>query len=239
MSARKRIAIVQSNYVPWRGYFDLISSVDEFVLLDDAQYTRRDWRNRNRIKTAQGLRWLTVPVEVSGRYTQAIRETKIADEGWAEAHWQTLRHAYGQAPCFEMVRNFMEDLYARAPGPYLTHINRYFLTEICAWLGVGTPLKLSMDYQPCGTKSERLVDICIKAGATDYVSGPAAKVYLDEDLFRSAGIAVSWFEYGPYREYQQVYPPFEPMVSIVDLLFSVGSEAGRYIHSARSLDPVL
>src|SRR3954465_9010354 len=97
MTDVRRVAIVQSNYVPWRGYFDLIASVDEFVLLDDAQYTKRDWRNRNRIKTAQGTRWLSVPVQVSGRYTQAIYDTFVADPDWARSHWETIRQTYARA----------------------------------------------------------------------------------------------------------------------------------------------
>src|SRR5438046_4323553 len=94
----RKAAIVQSNYIPWKGYFDLIRRVDEFILYDDVQYTRRDWRNRNLIKTPQGLRWLTIPVEVKGKYYQSIRDTKIADPVWAASHWQTIVHNYGRAP---------------------------------------------------------------------------------------------------------------------------------------------
>jgi WbqC-like protein family len=229
----KRVAIVQSNYVPWRGYFDLIASVDEFVLLDDAQYTRRDWRNRNRIKTAQGTRWLTIPVEVSGKYTQPIYETEIADEKWSESHWQTLRQAYLQAPCFEEVHDFVAALYEDAPGPLLTDVNLHFLTRIGAELGIETPLTLSMAYAPEGTKSERLLDICVKAGATEYVSGPAARAYLDEDLFSEAGIALEWFEYGDYEEYPQVHPPFDPRVSILDVIFCAGADAAQLTRASR------
>ncbi len=97
----KSVAIVQSNYVPWKGYFDMVRGVDEFILYDDAQYTRRDWRNRNRIKTPHGTQWLTVPVEVTGKYLQKIRETRISDPNWARRHWQTLKSCYGTAPpCF-------------------------------------------------------------------------------------------------------------------------------------------
>jgi hypothetical protein len=232
MPTSKRVAIVQSNYVPWRGYFDLISSVDEFVLLDDAQYTRRDWRNRNRVKTAQGTRWLTIPVEVSGKYTQAICETKVADPDWARAHWQILRQAYSRAPRFGELGKLVEDMYAETPGPALTDVNRHFLVNICELLGISTALTLSMDYKPQGSKTERLVDLCVKAGATEYVSGPAAKTYLDEDLFAAAGVSVAWFEYGPYLEYPQEHPPFDPRVSIVDLLLCAGSDAPSYLRSA-------
>src|ERR1700759_4429213 len=120
MPAGKRVAIVQSNYVPWRGYFDLIASVDEFILLDDAQYTRRDWRNRNKIKTPQGPRWLTIAVQVSGRYTQSISETLVAEPDWAARHWDVLRQHYASVPGFEQLGGFVEGLYASVPGPGLT-----------------------------------------------------------------------------------------------------------------------
>jgi len=235
----KRIAIVQSNYVPWRGYFDLMASVDEFVLLDDAQYTRRDWRNRNRIKTPRETRWLTIPVEVSGKYTQQICETRVADRRWPESHWQTLRQAYSGAACFAEVQEFVNDLYARTPGPLLSDVNSHFLSELCVWLDITTPQKTSMEYRPQGAKSQRLLDICLKAGATEYVSGPAAKAYLDVELFRSAGIPVAWFEYGPYGEYPQVHSPFDPRVSVLDLLFCTGADAARLVRPTTPLDAPL
>src|SRR6476661_5616886 len=105
----KSIAIVQSNYIPWKGYFDMIRSVDEFILYDDVQYTRRDWRNRNRIKSSHGAQWLTIPVEVKGKYLQKIKETRVSDRLWARNHWRTLCCCYGKAPCF---REFKEPLEA-------------------------------------------------------------------------------------------------------------------------------
>ena len=115
-SVGRRVAIVQSNYVPWRGYFDLIASVDEFILLDDAQYTRRDWRNRNRIKTAEGARWLSIPVQVSGRFTQSISETRIAVDDWPRRHWDLIRATYSESSCFDVHADFIRDLYASAPA---------------------------------------------------------------------------------------------------------------------------
>ena len=229
----KRVAIVQSNYIPWRGYFDLICSVDEFVLLDDVQYTRRDWRNRNRIKTAQGTRWLTIPVQVSGRYTQTIAETNVADDEWAEQHWSIVRQSYRDATGFEDGAPFVERLYASVPGPSLSDVNRHFLEAICDRLEIGTRLTRSRDYEPQGSKTERLLDICRKSGATTYVSGPAAKEYLEEGAFAAHGIEVEWFEYGPYPEYEQPHPPFEPQVSILDTLLCTGAAAAQYLRPAR------
>ncbi|MGI8729164.1 MAG: WbqC family protein [Solirubrobacteraceae bacterium] len=225
----KRVAIVQSNYVPWRGYFDLVDSVDEFVLLDDAQYTRRDWRNRNKVKTPRGPQWLTVSVEVKGRYDQAIQDTRVADPAWAAAHWRFVRETYAGAAGFDEMRGFLEQLYATVPGPMLSDVNHHFLSAICERLGIATALTWSRDYEPQGTKTDRLLDICRKASATEYVSGPAAKPYLEVERFAAEGIDVAWHEYGPYAEYEQIHPPFEPHVSILDVLLCAGDRAGDLI----------
>jgi hypothetical protein len=235
MSPGKRVAIVQSNYVPWRGYFDLIASVDEFILLDDAQYTRRDWRNRNRIKTAQGTRWLTIAVQVSGRYTQSIYDTRVAESDWADKHWRQLRQEYAQAPGMDDVSEFVGGLYSTVSGTRLTEVNRHFLQGVATFLEIDTPITLSLDYQPHGTKTGRLLDLCLKAGATEYVSGPAARPYLEEDRFHEAGVDVSWFEYGPYGSYPQVHTPFEMHVSIVDLVMCAGRRAPDVFRSSRSI----
>jgi hypothetical protein len=229
MSQEKRVAIVQSNYVPWRGYFDLIASVDEFVLLDDVQYTRRDWRNRNRIKTEQGTRWLTIPVEVSGRYTQTIDEARIAEPAWAEQHWSIVRQSYREAAGFEATARFVETLFDSVPGPLLSDVNRHFLAAICERLGIDTPLTRSQDYAAVGAKTTRLLDICRKADASTYVSGPSAREYFEEDAFAVEGIAVEWFEYGPYPEYEQVHPPFDARVSILDTLLCTGQAAAEHV----------
>jgi hypothetical protein len=234
MPSEKRVAIVQSNYVPWRGYFDLIASVDEFVLLDDVQYTRRDWRNRNRIKTEHGTRWLTIPVQVSGRYTQTIAETEVAERGWTEQHWALVRQSYRDAVGFDDAAPFVEELYESAPEPSLSDVNRHFLGAICERLGIPTPLTRSQDYAAEGAKTARLLDICRKAEATTYVSGPSARDYLDEEAFSAEGIAVEWFEYGPYSEYQQVHPPFEPQVSILDTLLCTGEAAAEHVRAVET-----
>lgn len=225
----KRVAIVQSNYVPWRGYFDLISSVDEFILLDDVQYTRRDWRNRNKIKTPDGTRWLTIAVEVSGRYTQSIYDTRAAQPDWPARHWDIVRQHYAGAPGFGELGGFVEELYAAVPSQRLTEINRHFIEHIAKELGIGTQISLSLGYEPEGTKTERLLDLCLKAGATEYVSGPAAQAYLEENRFREHGLSVSWFQYGPYAEYDQLHPPFDPRVSILDTLLCAGSVSRSFI----------
>ena len=232
--APKRVAIVQSSYIPWKGYFDLIGSVDEFVLYDDAQFTRRDWRNRNRIKTPDGLKWLTVPVETKGKYDQAIKDTRVSDPSWAEKHWKSLVHAYSRAPCFSAYAASIEETYQDASNEDLSLINHRFLTVICGILGIDTEITWSMDYGATGRKSERLVDLCQRAGATEYLSGPAARAYLDGPLFEEAGIDVIWMDYGGYPEYDQLYPPFEHHVTVLDLIFHVGPGAPDHMLTGSS-----
>jgi hypothetical protein len=229
----KRVAAIQSSYIPWRGYFDIVGLVDEFILLDEVQYTKRDWRNRNRVKTAQGPLWLTIPVQVKGRYRQRIDEVRVADRDWAERHWQTLRQAYATAERFDVVAEQIAALYERAAElERLSDVNRLFLEGLSPLLGIDTKLSWSTDYDSQGAKTERLVTLCEQAGADEYVSGPSARDYLDEGEFASRGIAVRWMDYEGYPEYPQVHPPFEPAVSIVDLLFSMGDEAPRYMKHA-------
>jgi hypothetical protein len=226
---QRRVAIVQSNYIPWKGYFDLIAGVDEFVLYDEVQYTRRDWRNRNRIKTGQGLAWLTIPVEVSGHYLQRISDVVVSDSRWAEVHWRTIVHQYTAAAGAADRLGDLERLYRETPRQRLSEINEYFLSAIAAWLGIATPLRRSSELELEGDRSGRLLNICRQLGASIYVSGPAARGYLDERLFAEAGIAVEWADYSGYREYRQLHPPFEHKVSVVDLLLNEGQQARRFL----------
>jgi hypothetical protein len=226
----KSVAIVQSNYIPWKGYFDLIARVDEFILYDDMQYTRRDWRNRNRIKTQHGVQWLTIPVDVKGKYYQAIKDTLISERGWARSHWQTLQHAYGRAPYFAEYRERFAELYARAGAlTRLSDVNHLFLAALCEMLGIHTRISWSMNYRLSDGRTERLVELCRQAGATEYVSGPAARAYMDESCFAAAGIGIAYMDYGGYPEYPQLYPPFEHGVTVADLLFHTGADAPAFM----------
>jgi hypothetical protein len=228
----RSVAIVQSCYIPWKGYFDLIASVDEFILYDDRQFTRRDWRNRNRIKTPQGSQWLTIPVETKGRYHQRIDETVIGDPRWAEQHWKTIVHNYAGAPYFPDYREQLEALYESATASRLSVVNRRFLEAIGRLLGITTTLSWSTDYEAEGTKTERLVSLCRAAEATHYLSGPSARSYLDESAFAAAGIDLQYFDYSDYPEYEQLHPPFDHAVTVLDLILNTGPEAPRYMKVA-------
>lgn len=224
-----RAAIVQSSYIPWKGYFDLIAGVDEFILLDDVQYTKRDWRNRNRIKTRDGIRWLTIPVKVKGLFDQKIMDVKIAQPDWSHRHWKSLIAAYGRAPYFKAYRDLMEDLYLGCREQFLSQINKRFIEALCGILGIRTRIRCSSDFTLSEGKTERLVNLCLHAGATEYLSGPSAQVYLEELLFEKAGLTVSYMDYSDYPVYRQLYPPFEHHVSIVDLIFNVGDQARAFM----------
>lgn len=229
----KKIAILQSNYIPWKGYFDLIDMVDEFVFYDDMQYTRRDWRNRNKIKTPGGPKWLTIPVEVKGKYFQKISETKVSDRAWAKNHWMQIRQVYAKAPCFKEYGERFEALYLSCESEYLSEINYRFISEINALLGIETTLRRSSEFDLVGGRTEKLLGICKECGADVYLSGPAAKGYFDEALAAAEGIAVEWMDYSGYPEYRQLFPPFEHGVSILDLLFNEGADAANYMKSVK------
>jgi hypothetical protein len=228
-----KVAIVQSNYIPWKGYFDLIASADRFVLLDDVQYTRRDWRNRNKVKTPHGAKWLTVPVQSKGRYLQRIDEVTVEDASWVERHWNALERAYAQAPHFDEFRDIFRQAYLEcAYEPRLSRINRRLIDVVCSVLDICTPISWSADFGASGVKTERLLDICLKVGADEYLSGPSARGYLDERLLRDAGVRVSWMDYSGYPEYPQLHPPFSHHVTVLDLVFNVGSLAPSYLKAA-------
>ena len=229
----KKVAISQSNYIPWKGYFDMIASVDEFILYDDMQYTRRDWRNRNQIKTPQGVQWLTVPVLVKGKYHQKIRDTELDGNAWAADHWKTLTQNYRRAPCFCEVARWLEPLYLERSYSHLSHLNRTFLEAICAYLEIRTRITDSGDYTLMDGKTERLADLCAQVGGTEYISGPAAKDYIDESVFLAKDIKLTWFDYSGYAEYPQLWSGFTHGVTILDLLFNCGKQAASYMKHVR------
>lgn len=229
-AARKTISIVQSNYIPWKGYFDLIDRSDEFVILDDVQYTKNDWRNRNKIKTPNGVQWITIPVKARGRFGQKICEVEVSNKDWARKHWKTICQNYSSAPYFDFYKGIFEQIYHKSNEILLSKINHRLITTVIKILGVSTRITWSSDYDGySGDPTERVVRICESAGASVYLSGPAAKGYINQTLFDRAGIELRFIDYSGYPQYAQLYPPFEHAVTILDLIFSVGPEAIRYI----------
>lgn len=224
-----RVAIVQSNYVPWKGYFDLIGSVDRFILYDDMQFTRRDWRNRNKIKTPQGLAWLTVPVLSKGKYFQTIKDTRIDGSAWAVKHWRSIETNYTRAPYFEMMAEIFKPTYEGNIPTFLSELNTHLIRNICEFLNIDAIVESSADYDLIDGQSERLVDLCKQVGAEVYVSGPLARDYLDTSVFSSAGIEVEWFDYTGYPVYDQLWGEFEHGVSILDLISNAGPNTPDYM----------
>lgn len=225
----KKVLITQSNYIPWKGYFDALQLVDEVILYDDMQYTKRDWRNRNQIKTSQGLQWLSIPVEVKGKYLQAVKDTKVSDQKWRMKHWRTLQINYAKTPFIKAYKDVIEELYLACEEEYLSLINYRFLQGINQILGIKTPMRFSSDFTLIAGKTERLVDLCKQVGGTDYYTGPAAKNYIDMSLFEQEDIKVHYLDYSNYPIYPQLYSPFNPSVTILDLIFNTGSKATDYM----------
>ena len=221
------VAAVQSNYIPWKGYFDLINMADHFVLYDDVQYTTYSWRNRNKIKTPKGAEWLTIPV-LHRSVDQRIQDTEVRGTFWRKKHWKSIVQSYRRAKYFDAYRGLFEELYLGADDLLLSDINRRFLTAVCGLLGIQTPLSWSREYNLGEGRIERVVDMCTQLGATEFLSGPTAKPYINEPLFTAAGIRVVWMDYGGYPRYNQLYcPPFIHEVSVIDLIFNEGAEGAR------------
>lgn len=226
----KKLAILQSNYIPWKGYFDIINIVDEFIIYDQAQYTKNDWRNRNKIKTSQGIQWITIPVRQES-LEQKIRDTKITDNKWYIKHWRAISQNYAKAKYFKEYKPLFEKFYLDCNEQYLSQINYNFIAAINEILGIKTKIRWSSEFKLVDGQTEKLLGICKDCNADIYLSGPAAKSYFDEDLANSMGIAVEWMDYSGYPEYQQLYPPFEHGVSILDLIFNEGINATKFMKS--------
>lgn len=226
----RKIAISQSNYIPWKGYFYSIAKVDVFVIYDEMQYTKRDWRNRNLIKTPNGLKWLSIPVEVKGKYYQKINETKISDKTWNKSHLEILKQNYKKANFFKETIGWIEDLYMNCNFEYLSEINLHFIREINKYLNIKTEIRFSKDYDLHKDRNMRLINLCKDLNATNYYSGPAAKFYMDEDLFGNNNIKVHYFNYSNFPKYSQLNGEFEHGVSIFDLIFNEGENSKKNLN---------
>lgn len=224
----KKVAIIQSNYIPWKGYFDIIHDVDIFIFYDDVQYTKNDWRNRNRIKARNGLHWLTIPVGAHNE--KLIYEVEIEDSSWSKKHWETIKQFYFKTPYFDEYKDFFEHFYIESNWNSLSELNQYLIKTISKeFLGINTDFRDSREFHPEGKRLARLIDLLMKAGANLYLSGPTAKSYIDESCFKDVGIELVYKDYSDYPEYPQLFPPFDHAVSILDMLFNCGPQTSEYI----------
>ncbi len=227
--------ILQPSYIPWRGYFDLIAKADVFVFYDCVQYDDRGWRNRNQIKTASGRKWLSIPVNAKGAQTKstAIRDIRIVwEELWSKKHLRAIQHSYGKAPFFAQYAPLLEEVYARRDS-LLADLTCALTVALARELGITSTRFLRSSELPAqGAGTDRLLSILRQLGAVHYISGPSARDYLEPVKFEQAGITLEYIGYD-YPEYPQLHGDFEPHVSILDLLFMTGPEAGKYIWGSR------
>lgn len=226
--------ILQPSYVPWRGYFDQIRRADLFIFYDDVQYDKHGWRNRNQIKTSQGKQWLTIPVH-SGGVTQGtpIKDVRIDwSKPWADHHLKALRSSYSRAPHFKDYLPLLESFYGRRDES-IADFTIATTMALANELGLQrTQFKRSSELPGItGLKTDRLVQILRQVKADHYLSGPSARDYIEADKFAAAGIRLEYIAYD-YPPYPQLYPPYDPQVSVLDLLFMVGPAAADYFVNA-------
>jgi hypothetical protein len=225
----KKLAVLQSNYIPWKGYFDIIHDVDLFVFYDEVKYTKNDWRNRNIIKTNTGLKWITLPC--GKNYNLSIDEVRFNKEvNWQKEHYTLLEASYRDTPYYKKYIDFLHYIYCEKEWDYLYELNRYLIVHISReYLGITTEFADSKSFFSEGTKAEKLLSLIKNTGADYYLSGPAAKDYISEEDFARIGVELAWKDYSGYPQYPQSYGSFEHGVSILDLLFHVGEAAPDYI----------
>lgn len=230
-----KVAILQSNYVPWKGYFEMINNVDVFCFYDEVKYTKNDWRNRNKIVGPNGLYWITIPVSKDSVKLK-ISEVSFRNLEWVDKHLLSLKQSYSKSPFKTEVLDFLEPFYIDANDLSLSQFNQQLIREICKFVGIKTSIVDSSHYELINGRVDRLVDLLNQLNATNYISGPAAKSYLadQEQLFAKSGITISYMNYGPYQNYIQPKNQFEEPVSIIDLLMNVPrKEVLDYITSIR------
>lgn len=227
MTTENRVAVLQSSYIPWKGFFDIIHDVDTFVFYDDVQYTRQDWRSRNRIMSNGSPVWLSIPA--GSDIKRLINEVTLTDHSWQKKHWSTIRQAYAKRPFFKDYAAQFEAIYLERNWKSLSEFNQHMTRVIADMLGIKVQFVDAAALEASGTKTARLVDVCTKLGATYYLSGPAARAYIEPELFEQAGIELAYKDYSGYPQYPQASDTFEHAVSVLDLLFNTGSAAPEHI----------
>lgn len=227
----KKIAILQPCYIPWKGLFDMINRVDIFVFLENVQYTKRDWRSRNKIKTQKGTEWITVPVITKGMREQLVCEAEIDNStDWQRKHYQMIYQNYSKAKFFKEYRWILEEIYLKKTWSKISELDIEVTKLISKVLGIKTEFRSSLEIETKGVKEERIIEICKEMRAEGYLSGPAAKDYIVNENFSKNGIFLEYIDYD-YKEYKQLYEPFDHYVTVLDVIFNCGEEAGKYIFS--------
>jgi hypothetical protein len=230
----KKVAMLQPNYIPWKGVFDLISKVDIFVFYDDVQYTKRDWRNRNKIKTKDGELWLTVPV--NAHRGQLISEVEIDQStDWQMNHFKTIKNSYAKAPYFKDYEFLLEEIYLKTKWSKISDLDIFSTKLIAKNLGLNPVWILASDLKIEGAKDgEKIISICKELDCNYFINGPAAKAFMDEVKFKEACIELDYIEYS-YPEYSQIHGSFIHGVSVLDTLFNCGPDASKFIFNKNAI----
>lgn len=224
----KKLVILQSNYIPWKGYFDLMASADEFMILDDVQYTKNDWRNRNQILSPIAKSWLTIPVGFKFSERPLISEIQISDSNWINTHLSTLERTYLTAPYFGETFSWISSIYRDLEGEQsLSAVNLKLLTAIADRLKIKTRISSCRDYilpndSAKMTKDFRVLELCKKANASVYITGPKAMCYLNPLDFKENNIQLLSANYRSYSAYPQFSEPCDHAVTILDMFFHLG-----------------
>lgn len=220
-----KVVILQSNYIPWKGYFDLINDANVFVYYDEVKYTKNDWRNRNKLYSANGEQWLTIPISKDAVRLK-ISEVQMEDPSWQELHYKSIYYAYKKAPFFEQITALLDDVYVQHKWRSLSELNHYLIEKISRLIGIKTVFRNANEFDLSGERVDRLINILKQLKATEYISGPAAKDYLtgSEKLFEQNNIQLIYKDYSNYTPYRQMTTPFNHAVSIIDLLVNVKLE---------------
>jgi hypothetical protein len=220
-----KVVILQSNYIPWKGYFDLINDADIFCFLDEVQYTKNDWRNRNKLYSKNGLFWLTIPISKKA-VNLKISEVILENSYWQEKHYTSIVKTYCKAPQLHNLLPFLEDIYLKQQWKSLSELNQYIIKKICNFIDIKTKIVTSKDYHLESNKIDRIISLIKQMGGTEYISGMGAKNYLDgsEGIFTQNDISLVYKTYGYYKAYPQNLPDFQDAVSIIDTLMFVKQE---------------
>jgi hypothetical protein len=223
------VAVHQPQYLPWLGYFHKIAKCDLFIFLDDVQYKKREFQNRNKIKTPNGPLWLTVPVLTHGAYSQAIKEVKTdpTEHHWTTSHWKSIEMNYRHSPFFKEHAAFFEELYKKQWGS-LMEVSLEIIRYTSKYLGINTPVKMSSEYSVTTLSTQRIIDLCKASGASAYLSGAGGRDYMDTSLFSSQNIGLD-FQQFDHPKYPQLHGEFEPYLSIIDLLFNCGPDSRKIL----------
>lgn len=225
------VSIIQSNYLPWKGYFDIIARSDVFIFHDDLQYTKNDWRNRNQILTANGPEWITIPCGTNEK--RLICDVFLYDHSWQIKHWRKIEATYKKSPFFDLYKDYFRDFYLGTQWKNLSELNRSLIIYIARnFLDLSTKFKDSRDFNLVSSKGDRVLELLKKIGAKEYISGPAAMDYLDPEIFKQQNIVLSWMDfdcYPSYPQFNQTTARTNHKVSVIDLLFNTGKDATNYM----------